>query len=219
VDVQEWILVIGGIGIVCGLALFSSNISKTLGVEVAKITFARGFSAEFGTAITVAIASRYGLPVSTTQTITGALIAIGLTEGLKGVNWWVVLRIFTGWVVTIGLACAIGSLFTALGVNSPNRQSIDQIIGANEQLLNVTGNQLLDQMYTALPADDTATLAQLDLLNEDFFAIFNLQQASLPGIVNLTQALISEFNTTLAYNPFPTLDGSPGIPGTLVPAN
>jgi hypothetical protein len=61
VDVQEWILVIGGIGIVCGLALFSSNISRCLGVQVAKITFARGFSAEFGTAITVAIASRYGV--------------------------------------------------------------------------------------------------------------------------------------------------------------
>ena len=58
---QEWILVVGGLGIVCGLALFSSNISRCLGVQVAKITFARGFSAEFGTAITVAIASRYGV--------------------------------------------------------------------------------------------------------------------------------------------------------------
>ena len=56
----EWILVIGGAGIVCGLALFSSNISRCLGVQVAKITYARGFSAEFATAIVVAIASRYG---------------------------------------------------------------------------------------------------------------------------------------------------------------
>ena len=147
VEVPDWILVVGGAGIVCGLALFSSNISRCLGVQVAKITFARGFSAEFGTAITVAIASRYGagcgqlstrqirsltrgcvghsgaacvnscitrklpvsqaamltplatvstltgLPVSTTQTITGALIAIGLTEGLKGVNWRTVAKV------------------------------------------------------------------------------------------------------------------------------
>ena len=64
VDVQEWILVVGGLGIVCGLALFSSNISRCLGVQVAKITFARGFSAEFGCAITVAIASRYGVCVA-----------------------------------------------------------------------------------------------------------------------------------------------------------
>ena len=56
----EWILVIGGIGIVFGLALFSSNISRCLGVQVAKITYARGFCAEFATAIVVAIASRYG---------------------------------------------------------------------------------------------------------------------------------------------------------------
>jgi hypothetical protein len=42
------------------------------------------------------------------------------------------MQIFTGWVITIAVACAIGSLLTALGVNSPNRQSIDQIIGANE---------------------------------------------------------------------------------------
>jgi sodium-dependent phosphate transporter len=213
VDVQEWILAIGGAGIVCGLALFSSNISRCLGVQVAKITFARGFAAEFGTAITVAIASRYGLPVSTTQTITGALIAIGLTEGLKGVNWWVVLKIFSGWVITIALACAISALFVALGVNSPNRQSIDQIIDAQEQLVNVTGNALLDQMYTATPDTNTAQLTTLDTLNEDFFAVLNLQQASLPGIVNLTQALVTEFNSTLAYNPYPT----PGVPGTLVP--
>lgn len=213
VDVQEWILVIGGIGIVCGLALFSSNISRCLGVQVAKITFARGFSAEFGTAITVAIASRYGLPVSTTQTITGALIAIGLTEGLKGVNWRAVAKIFTGWVLTLLFACAICSLFVALGVNSPNRQSIDQIIDAQEQLLNVTGNALLDQMYTATPDANTVQLGQLDTLNEDYFAVLNLQQANLPGIVNLTQALVTEFNQTLAYNPYPT----PGVPGSLVP--
>jgi phosphate/sulfate permease len=58
--VPEWILVIGGVGIVFGLALFSSNISRCLGVQVAKITYARGFCAEFATAIVVAIASRYG---------------------------------------------------------------------------------------------------------------------------------------------------------------
>jgi sodium-dependent phosphate transporter len=211
VDVPEWILVIGGAGIVCGLALFSSNISRCLGVQVAKITYARGFSAEFATAIVVAIASRYGLPVSTTQVITGALIAVGLTEGVRGVNWWACLRIFTGWVVTILFACAICSLFVALGVNSPNRHSIDQINDAQEQLLNVTGNALLDQMYQATPA--TASTAALDTLNEDYFAVLDLQQADLPGIVNLTQALVSEFNTTLAYNPYPT----PGVPGTLVP--
>ena len=62
VAVPEWILVIGGAGIVCGLALFSSNISRCLGVQVAKITYARGFCAEFATAIVVAIASRYGAP-------------------------------------------------------------------------------------------------------------------------------------------------------------
>jgi sodium-dependent phosphate transporter len=209
--VEEWILVIGGIGIVLGLALYSSNISKCLGVQVAKITYARGFCAEFATAIVVAVASRYGLPVSTTQTICGALLAIGLTEGLKGVNWWACLRIFSGWVITILFACGICSLFVALGVNSPSRYSVDQIIDAQQQLLNVTGNNMLDQMYTATPLDQNTDT--LDALNEDFFAVVDLQQADLPAIVNLTQALIAEFNTTLAYNPYPT----PGVPGTLVP--
>ena len=60
VNVEQWILAIGGVGIVCGLALFSSNISRCLGVQVAKITYARGFCAEFATAVTVAVASRYG---------------------------------------------------------------------------------------------------------------------------------------------------------------
>lgn len=69
VTVPEWILVIGGAGIVLGLALFSSNISRCLGVQVTKITYARGFCAEFATAIVVAVASRYGAVVSTCNRI------------------------------------------------------------------------------------------------------------------------------------------------------
>ena len=66
---------------------------RVIGVEVAQLTCARGFSAELSTAIVVMVASYSGLPVSTTQTICGAVVAVGLFEGLRGVNWKVVAKV------------------------------------------------------------------------------------------------------------------------------
>lgn len=85
--------VVGGAGIVCGLAIFGYKIMRVLGVRTVKLSNSRGFCAELSTAIVVLVASRYGLPVSTTQVITGALLTLGLFEGWKGVNWRVLIKV------------------------------------------------------------------------------------------------------------------------------
>ena len=83
----------GGIGLTVGLATYGYRILRVLGVQVAKLSNTRGFCCELSAAIVVLVASRYGLPVSTTQIATGALITIGLFEGIKGVNWRQILKV------------------------------------------------------------------------------------------------------------------------------
>ncbi len=90
--VPEWILAIGGAGIVCGLAIYGYRIMRVLGVKAVKLTNARGFVVETCTSLVVVIASRFGLPVSTTQVVCGAIVSMGIWEGRKGVNWWIALR-------------------------------------------------------------------------------------------------------------------------------
>ena len=76
-----------------GLATYGYKIMRVLGTKAAKLTNARGFCVELSTAIVVMVASYTGLPVSTTQTVTGAIIAMGCFDGLKGVNWYVVGKV------------------------------------------------------------------------------------------------------------------------------
>jgi len=194
---------------VLGLALFSYRVISVLGVKVCKMTNARGFCAEIATATTVAIASRYGLPISTTQTITGGLLAVGLTEGLKGVNWRVVLKIFLGWVATLFIACGLAAMFTALGVNSPERRAVDSIQTA-AQGYNVTNAAMLSQMYAAAGASpaNAAVITTLNALNSSFVEAFAPVQANLNNVVMSNMDIFSTFNTTLAYNPFSQVMGS-----------
>mmetsp|Transcript_3963 Transcript_3963/g.11520 ORF Transcript_3963/g.11520 Transcript_3963/m.11520 type:complete len:579 (+) Transcript_3963:262-1998(+) len=189
VSVEEWILVVGGVGIVVGLAFFSHKVIRCMGTSICKMTAARGFCAELATAITVAIASRYGLPVSTTQTITGALLAIGLMEGLKGVNWRSVGRIFSGWVATLFIACGLAAGFTAFGVNSPNRSDVDQIQAAAEAY-NTTNTAMLAQLQAASAPGVAA-------LNETFYSVYEPVEARLDEVVAANLDIFAAFNRTL----------------------
>lgn len=212
VSVEEWILVIGGAGIVVGLMFFSAKVIRTLGVKVVKMTNARGFCAELATAITVAIASRYGLPISTTQTITGGLLAVGLFEGLKGVNWREVAKIFSGWVATLFIACGLAAGFTAWGLNSPERRAVDAQLYAQE-MYNMTDTAMLAQMYAAAgsSAANAGVVTTLNALNETFYSAFTPVAPNYTELVDTNLAIFSQFNTTLAYNPFSQ------VTGTLVP--
>jgi sodium-dependent phosphate transporter len=119
--VPMWILAMGGIGIVLGLATYGYKVLAVLAVRSVKLTNSRGFVVELATAMTVVLASRFGLPISTTQTVCGALLAIGLMEGAKGVNWRMAARILVGWIFTILTATGVAAGFTAWGLYTPNK--------------------------------------------------------------------------------------------------
>ena len=121
--VPAWILALGGAGIVAGLTTYGYKIMAVLAVKSVKMTNSRGFCVELATAMTVVLASRFGLPVSTTQVVCGAVLTMGLMEGGKGVNWRMAGRIAVGWVLTLVVACGVAAGFTAFGLFTPNRSA------------------------------------------------------------------------------------------------
>ena len=96
-----WILPLGGFGIVMGLALFGHRVMKTIGQGITHLTPSRGFAAELAAATTVLIASATGLPISTTQTLVGAVLGVGLAQGVSALNGKTIKTIVASWVVTL----------------------------------------------------------------------------------------------------------------------
>ena len=99
-----WILALGGFGIAVGLATYGYKIMATMGVKLIAITPSRGFCVELGAALVVMYGSSQGWPLSTTHCQVGALVGVGLFEGCKGVNGYVLFRIVIGWVLTLVVA-------------------------------------------------------------------------------------------------------------------
>lgn len=119
-QVPAWILALGGLGIVLGLATFGYKIMQVLGVKMTRLTNSRGFCVELAAAITVILGSRYGLPLSTTHCIVGAVTGIGILEGSKGFNAILLVKFFLGWVATLIVAGFTSAAFMAQGIYSPN---------------------------------------------------------------------------------------------------
>ncbi len=111
VPVPRWLLAAGGAGIVVGLATWGYKVIRTIGKHITELTPTRGFSAEFGAACTVLIASRLGLPVSTTHTLVGAVIGVGLAQGIGALNLRTVRNIINSWIATVPAAAALSALF------------------------------------------------------------------------------------------------------------
>lgn len=109
--VPFWLLAIGGVGIVIGLATWGWRVIKTVGKRITELTPTRGFSAEFGAAITILVASRLGLPVSTTHTLVGAVLGVGIARGISAINLNVVRDIVISWVVTVPAGALLAILF------------------------------------------------------------------------------------------------------------
>lgn len=106
-----WILVLGGSGIVIGLATLGYRVMKTIGTKITELTPTRGFSAELAAAATVVLASRTGLPVSTTHILVGAVIGVGLARGMGAIDLRVIGRIVVSWVVTLPAGGILAALF------------------------------------------------------------------------------------------------------------
>ena len=121
IDVPIWILCLGGAGIVVGLSTYGVKIMEVLGKDITFISPSRGFAAELATALTVSFASKYGLPISSTQCITGGVIGISLCDyNLKDINWKIIGKIFLSWVFTMVITGGISAGIFAQGIYSPN---------------------------------------------------------------------------------------------------
>jgi len=99
-----WILPLGGFGIVAGLAIFGHKVIATIGQGITHLTPSRGFAAELAAACTVVIASGAGLPISTTQTLVGAVLGVGMARGIAAINLGVVRNIVISWVITLSFS-------------------------------------------------------------------------------------------------------------------
>lgn len=114
VSVPLWVLVLGGGGIVVGLATMGYKVIATIGKEITEITPTRGFSAEFGAATTVLLASSMGLPISTTHTLVGAVIGVGFARGIGALNLRVIRNIVNSWLATVPVSAAAAALLFLL---------------------------------------------------------------------------------------------------------
>lgn len=106
-----WILPLGAVGIVLGLAIFGQRVMQTIGKNITHLTPSRGFAAELAAASTVVIASGTGLPISTTQTLVGAVLGVGMARGIAAINIGVVRNIVVSWVVTLPAGAGLSILF------------------------------------------------------------------------------------------------------------
>ncbi|MEE8539731.1 MAG: inorganic phosphate transporter [Woeseiaceae bacterium] len=106
-----WVLALGGGGIVIGLATYGRRVIATVGHKITQLTPSRGFAAELAAATTIVIASGTGIPISTTHTLVGAVLGVGLARGIEAIDLRVVGRIFVSWIVTIPAGAFLAIVF------------------------------------------------------------------------------------------------------------
>ena len=104
VPVPVFLLLFGGVGIACGIAMAGHRVMDTMGRKITTLSNTRGFAVEFAAATTVLVASKMGLPVSTTHAAVGGVLGVGLARGIEAVNFGIVFKIMVYWVLTVPVA-------------------------------------------------------------------------------------------------------------------
>lgn len=110
-SLPSWVLLLGGGGIILGLATYGVKVMATIGKKITELTPSRGFAAELGAATTVVFASATGLPISTTHTLVGAVLGVGLARGIGALNLQVIGTIFMSWIVTLPAGAGLAIIF------------------------------------------------------------------------------------------------------------
>jgi PiT family inorganic phosphate transporter len=106
VPVPVFLLLFGGVGIACGIGMAGYRVMDTIGTKITTLTNTRGFSVDFAAASTVLLASKFGLPVSTTHAAVGGVLGVGLAGGIEAVNFRIVFQIMIYWILTVPAAAA-----------------------------------------------------------------------------------------------------------------
>jgi phosphate/sulfate permease len=118
-DVPIWIFIVGGAGIVVGLATYGHRIIKEIGVKLTNITASRGMCIELGAASVVILGTKYSIPLSTTHCQVGATTGVGLLDGVDNVDWAVIRKTLFGWIATLVVTGGVAAALTAQGIYSP----------------------------------------------------------------------------------------------------
>ncbi len=106
-----WILLLGGGGIVAGLIMYGHKVIATVGTNITELTPSRGFAATLAAAATVVLASGTGIPISTTHTLVGAILGVGIARGIGALNLRVIGTIFMSWIVTLPAGAFLAIIF------------------------------------------------------------------------------------------------------------
>ena len=114
IDVPTWILVLGGLGIVTGLATQGKKVISTVGEGIIALVPSKGFCAEIATAATILLASSIGLPVSTSHALVGSVVGIGLIDTTQKVRWQTIQSVVLAWIVTLPAAAVLGAVVFSL---------------------------------------------------------------------------------------------------------
>jgi inorganic phosphate transporter, PiT family len=109
--VPTWLLLLGGTGIVIGLATWGWRVIETVGKKITELTPSRGFAAGFGAAITTVLASKLGLPISTTHVVVGAVLGVGFARGIGAIDLTTIRDIAISWIVTVPAGALLSILF------------------------------------------------------------------------------------------------------------
>ncbi|MDA1276997.1 MAG: inorganic phosphate transporter [Verrucomicrobia bacterium] len=109
--VPTWVLAMGAVGIVIGLATWGYKVMETIGSKITQLTPSRGFAANIGAASTIVLASRLGFPISTTHTLVGAVLGVGLARGIEYLNLRMIRSIIVSWIITIPAGAIMAILF------------------------------------------------------------------------------------------------------------
>jgi sodium-dependent phosphate transporter len=118
---QVWVLFISAFSLVVGLATYGYNVTRQMGVAMAKLTPSRGFAAELSTAMIIMVAAQYGLPTSSSQCITGGILGVGMVEGVNGVNWLFFFKQMLTWIGTLVLVGGFSALLFANAIYTPSK--------------------------------------------------------------------------------------------------
>ncbi len=111
VEMPLWILAMGGSCIVIGLLIWGRRVMETVGKKITEITPSRGFAAEFAAATVVLVCSKMGLPISTTHTLVGSVIGVGMARGLASLNLNIIKKIVVSWIATVPFTAVLAMLF------------------------------------------------------------------------------------------------------------
>ncbi|KAG0557498.1 hypothetical protein M758_11G131600 [Ceratodon purpureus] len=161
-----WVIFFGAVALVVGLATYGYHTMRAMGVKLAKLTPTRGFAAELATALTVTVASQYGLPQSGSLCIVGAVVGVGIMEGRTGVNWkqfGLQVSCWVGSVIVVGLTTA---LLFSLGVYTPSAIDAKAILTYKTEIASINANMVKELNSTLYSFRDASTAGALTQLTD-----------------------------------------------------